>query len=381
MREAYDAAVVSPVVVPPQVAGPLRLCPFRAVTLSASRVGDPATSRLFARPSRVVATRLAQWESRGELTRDAHPALYLHEYTAGGLTVRGVVGALDVSRRAIRFEDRAVLPHEGIHPGQADDLADRMQQTQLNPTPILLVYQAPDAVRDLIDRRARQAPDRQLVDRAGQHHRVWAVRDPNDLDVLEVGLAHSHALIADGHHRYAAYLRLQQRMPGGATDRGLAMLVDRHDSPLFLGAIHRVLGGVSLTDLQAAAQACGVGYHHESRADALAALGPTHLVATDGHTWAVLDLNLVADRAAVEVLHDQLIPALPRGPHQLSYHHSVADLLTRTGRLRDTSVLVPALSVDLVMRITAQNRLLPEKATSFQPKPSAGMLVRSLSDG
>ena len=35
----------------------------------------------------------------------------------------------------------------------------------------------------------------------------------------------------------------------------------------------------------------------------------------------------------------------------------------------------------LVLQIAAAGRLLPEKATSFQPKPSAGVLIRSLRDG
>ena len=72
------------------------------------------------------------------------------------MTVRGLVGALDVSHRASSPEDRAVLPHEGIHPAQADSLADRMTQLALNPAPILLVHRAPAQVRALVrDGRGR----------------------------------------------------------------------------------------------------------------------------------------------------------------------------------------------------------------------------------
>ena len=42
---------------------------------------------------------------------------------------------------------------------------------------------------------------------------------------------------------------------------------------------------------------------------------------------------------------------------------------------------MPAPDVDVVLRVAAADRLLPEKATSFQPKPSAGVLIRSLRDG
>ena len=71
-----------------------------------------------------------------------------------------------------------------------------------------------------------------------------------DRDASTRSLA-SRCLLADGHHRYAAYLQLQQANPGTPWDRGLAMLVDQDDTPLFLGAIHRTLPGTTLDELSA----------------------------------------------------------------------------------------------------------------------------------
>lgn len=367
------------VVIPPYVGRPLRLAPFHGVRLSPRRVGDPASGRLFARPYRAVAARLSQWQERGQLRRDEAPAIYLHEYTVAGMTVRGLVGALDISHRASGPEDRAVLPHEGIHPVQADQLADRMAELALNPAPILLVHRAPADVRAVVQEVLAGEPDDDFVDRTEQRHRVWAIRDPQLLDRIDAGLAESQALIADGHHRYAAYLRMQRRSPGGANDRGLAMLVDQDDTPLFLGPIHRVLTGVGMDDLAAAAEQVGAAFEPVDRATAVQALGPATLAVTDGRAWASVKLHLPEDRIAVEQLHDDLVPALPRGPQRIEYHHSVEAAL---GRLRKDSVavLMPAPDVDLVLRIAADDRLLPEKATSFQPKPSVGVLIRSLRD-
>ncbi len=369
------------VVTPPYVGRPLRLEPFHALRLTPRRVGDPASRRLFARPYRAVSARLAQWQERGQLRRDDEPAVYLHEYTEGGLTVRGLVGALDVSHRASSAEDRAVLPHEGIHPAQADSLADRMTQLALNPAPILLVHRAPEDVRALVRRVAATAPTDEFADQHEQRHRIWAIRDPEELDALAAALAGCRALIADGHHRYAAYLRMQARQPGGAFDRGLAMLVDQEDTPLFLGPIHRVLVGVTLDDLAAAAETVGVGYDVADRGGALESLGPQTLVVTDGKAWATLKLDLPPDRAAVEALHDDVVPALPRGPARIHHHHSVDSALTQLRKTGGAAVLMPAPDVDVVLRVAAADRLLPEKATSFQPKPNPGVLIRSLRDG
>ncbi|HWM74052.1 MAG TPA: DUF1015 family protein [Nocardioides sp.] len=369
------------VVIPPYVAGPLRLEPFRGLMLSPARIGDPASARAFARPYKDVAARLARWERQGHIIRDAEAALYLHEYTAGGITVRGLVGALDVSQRAAKPDARAILPHEGIYPAQADDLADRMAQMQLNPAPILLVHRASPRLRALLAEIAMTPPDREFTDRAEQRHRVWALRGRPTLEVIATELAPSRALIADGHHRYAAYLRLQRREPGGPSDQGLAMLVDQDDTPLFLGAIHRLLLGTTMDDVRSAADTAGMDYSEHSEEGAVAVLGPDHMVVTDSKRWAVVRLPVTSDHAAVELLHDNLIPALPHGPRRIGYHHTVEDTLAQVTPGIGVAVLLPAPEVDLVLRIAGDDRLLPEKATSFQPKPSLGVLIRSLRDG
>ncbi|TNM50267.1 DUF1015 domain-containing protein [Nocardioides albidus] len=376
-----DAAAL---VTPPYVAGPLRLEPFPALMLTPARVGHPSTGRAFARPYKDVSARLVRWEARGLVTADTEPALYIHEYSSNGMTVRGLVGALDVSRRAARAEDRAVLPHEGIHPTQADELADRMDEMQLNPAPILLVHQGTPGLREVLAEAARREPDRAFADRGGQEHRVWAIRSPATHAAIAAELADSRALIADGHHRYAAYLRLQRRRVGEPdgprpTDLGLAMLVDQGDTPLFLGPIHRTLTGTSLDDLRDAAETLGLDYHEEGQAEAVHALSSARLAATDGKRWAGVSLRVEEDEAAVEVLHRRILPALPHGPAAIAYHHTVDEALGRA-RPDSIAVLMPAPSVDLVHRIAEADRLLPEKATSFQPKPSLGVLIRSLRD-
>ncbi len=366
-------------VTPPYVAGPFRLDPFRALMLSPTRVGDPASARAFARPYRNVAQRLGRWEEQGHLHRDPEPAVYLHEYAAAGMTVRGLVGGLNLSLRAHHPDERVVYPHEGIHPVQAAELADRMTEMGMNPAPILLVHRGPAPVRELLRSVLARAPDREFDDRNGDHHRIWAIREPGiraDLDRL---LAGSRALLADGHHRYAAYLRMQEASPGTAADLGLAMLVDQDDTPLFLGAIHRILVGTTLEALHKAATSFGA-FTARGSADAVAALAPGTLVVTDGREWATLALDLPAGTAAVEVLHASVLPALERQPDRVEHHHSVDDTLRRLPRTGGVAVLMPAIEFDTVQRIVGGDRLLPEKATSFQPKPSMGALMRSLRD-
>jgi uncharacterized protein (DUF1015 family) len=378
----YDAPMdAGSLVPPPHVARPLRLLPFRGLTLTPTRIGAPSSVRAFTRPYRQVADRLRRWERRGQLSHDDEPAIYLHEFTTGGVSVRGLVGALDISRRAERRDEVAVFPHEGIHPEQANELAARMTEMQTNPAPILLVHSGPPRVRALMDAVQSRAALREFTDRSGQHHRVWAIRDAAELAVLDEALAPTQALIADGHHRYAAYLRMQRDDPRPATAAGLAMLVDQDDTPLFLGPIHRVLGHTSLDTLRTAADEVGAVFRATGAAPAVAALAPDTVVATDGRRWATIRLDLRPDRAAVEVLHELLMPAIRPRPTRVEYHHAVDETLAAIAARPGLAVLLPAPDFAQVLAMSAADRLLPEKATSFQPKPSTGVLIRSLRDG
>jgi uncharacterized protein (DUF1015 family) len=371
-----DSGVVA---TPSLVARPLRLEPFRALRLAPSRIGGQASARAFSRPYTEVADRFASWQRTGQVTRDDHPALYLHEYTTSGVTIRGLVGALALDHEAQTRDEVAVFPHEGVHPAQAAELAERMAEMAMNPAPILLTHQASAHLRALLTEVRRSTPGHQFTDRSGQYHRVWSIREPSTLATIAAELRTARALIADGHHRYAAYglLRTGHHDLAPGTDAGLAMLVDQDDTPLFLGAIHRVLHGLRIKDLDSIGSD---GQRGLGPQEAVAALSAETLVATDGHEWATIRITPDPDRLPVEVLQDDVIPRLGRTPSSTEHAHSVDDALRAVARRRGLAVLVPAPDFTDVLRVARLGRLLPEKVTSFQPKPSVGVLIRSLRD-
>ncbi len=343
--------------------------------LAPGRVGDPASARALARPYRDVAARLTEWIDQGRAIEDLSEAIYLHEYTSGGITIRGLVGTLDVSRRTLSPTERAVWPHEAIHLEQAGELADRMFQMRLNPAPILLVHHGTQSLRDLMDVIAHQDPDWTYLDRTAQRQRIWAIRSATVLDEISTHLASAHCLLADGHHRYAAYLRLQEEHTGIPWDGGLAMIVDQSDTPLFLGAIHRTLEGTSMDQLTSAAQGIGATVHECTKPLALAHLDREHLVLTDGTRWCTVRPPHLEDRTLVTWLHEGLLTALEVAPTAIAHHHSVDKTLERASRSAP-AVLLPTPDFSQVLALIEGGGLLPEKATSFQPKPSLGVLMR-----
>jgi uncharacterized protein (DUF1015 family) len=366
--------------VPPYVAGPLQLRPFRALSLAPRRVGDPASARAFARPYRGVAQRLESWRRRGLASHDDEPAVYLHEYSESGLTVRGLVGCLDLSHPASTPRERQVLPHEGVHPKQVTELATRMGVMRLNPAPILLVHRGPSTIREVSRKVRTGSPEREYVDHSGQQHRIWRITDPHQLAVIDDGLAGARLLVADGHHRYAAYVALHGRDPQDSHRCGLAMVIDQDETPLFLGAIHRLLHGVRLSDALAAASAAGARVATTGEAPAMAALAPDSLVLTDGEEWATAHLDVPDGTAMVQLVDQVLLERLVRRPSRIGFAHSVAQALEQARPGKVTAALLPAVDLDLVVDVVGSGGLLPEKATSFQPKPSLGSFIRLIDE-
>lgn len=330
-------------------------------------------ARAFARPYHEVAQRLLEWQAEGFVEVDHSPAFYLHEYTVTGMTIRGVVGTLDLSTRAADDTERTVHGHEGIHAEQTAELATRMHEMGVNPAPILLVHHGSATLRDLFDTVSSRTPDHDYEDRSGQHNRLWRIESAEEIAVVTHELSSTRLMIADGHHRYAAYLRLQEQNPGTAWDRGLVMVVDQDDTPFFLGAIHRSFPGITLTDLCAAVEAQGTTVTELTPAQGLSALHASAWVATDGERW--VQVQVPDGRSPVEHLHLDVVPHVP-AIGNVGHHHSVEDALSHA-KLRQVAVLLPAPGYELLDRAMEEGRLLPEKATSFQPKPNIGVLMRS----
>src|SRR5262245_33468781 len=306
-RCPYDAPMESGLpMVPPYLAGPLQLTPFRAYSLAPRRVGDPASARAFARPYRGVPQRLETWRKRGLATRDEQPSLYLHEYSDSGLTVRGLVGCLELTHPASSPAECQVFPHEDVHPKQVAELASRMATMRINPAPILLVHHGPASIREVSRKVRTGTPEREYVDHAGQQHRVWPITDEHQVREIQAGLAAARLLVADGHHRYAAYVALHEREPSPAHRSGLAMVVDQDETPLFLGAIHRLLHGVRIADLLRAAEGAGGTVRTIGESEALAALAPDTIALTDGQRWATVSLDVPPGTAMVQLVDDLL---------------------------------------------------------------------------
>jgi uncharacterized protein (DUF1015 family) len=379
----------------------------------------------------VAAWRLHDWLAEGVLAVDESPALYVYEQRTADWVQRGLIGLVAVGTDAVH-------PHEGVMAGPVAGRRELMKKTRSNLEPILLVYNGGtgfggsgtgadgsgtaagghgtgagghggpagtgDASR-LTDLTAdAQTPLACAVTDDGVTHRLWAVTDPDAQAAVAADLATRTALIADGHHRYAAYRELRAEMAdadgdSGAWDYGLAFLVDADEYPLRLGAIHRVLPRLPLTEaVSRASEAFTVAAVTEETAfDRLTAAGESgtaFLLAGEGGYWLLTDPDQRQVEAAMpvessprwraldaSVMQELLLAQLwsiKDNERDVLISHDAAEAVRMAADAGGTAVICNPMPLAAVMDIAAHGEKVPRKSTSFGPKPRTGLVLRTL---
>jgi len=365
-----------------------------------------------AEPAYADAARLLRdWQDDGILVPDPVPTLYVYEQSLPGGPVlqRGLIGAL----RLAPPDAGPVLPHEDVIPGPVTGRRELMEATGANLEPIFLLYDGDSqntATARITGRAMQGEPLVALHTDDGITHRLWGVTAPAEQAAIAAELGSHQALIADGHHRYAAYLQLQARKRAagagpGPWDAGLAMLVDSAAFPPRIGAIHRLVPGLCpAAAARLAEQAFTVRpLPGVARQEALAALaeaaerqvaflvagGDEFYLLTDPDPEAVRDAmpgrsarwRALAAAVMQELLLGRLWGVQDDDQH-VEIHHDADEALREAARSADrTAVICPPMSADVVRDVAAHGERVPRKSTSFAPKPRTGLVLRSFALG
>ena len=412
------------------------------------RDADASPAAAAAEASKAAAGLLREWLSAGVLIRDRMAALYIYEQRLPGLArlpghddssclQRGIIGLVRLGSP----ESAGILPHENVMPGLVAGRRELMAATQANLEPIFLIYdggQFPDSTGTAATDTAEMATATEVMDRVaderaplvsittedGITHRLWRLGDPGEQAAIAADLSGRRALIADGHHRYAAYLELQAEMRAsglgaGPWDYGLAFLVDSAAYPPRLGAIHRVLPGLPpdrAAELAKAAftvQDLPAGLGLDDALERLAAAereGPAFLLA-GGPMFRLLShpdpVQLAASmpagasaswqKLAASVMQQLLLGrvwGVADSERDVLIDHDAADaVLAVSGDATatdiaergagaapaagGTAVICNPASFEAVIGIAAEGERVPRKSTSFGPKPRTGLVLRT----
>ena len=362
--------------------------------------GSPAE-----RSAAQAAATLRRWTDEGVLVRDDVPALWLYELAPpdGGPATVGWLGAVSLPAAG----SAAVLPHEDTYAPAVEGRRALLEATQTDLEPIVLAHDPDPELPELVERARTGSPTIELVDDDGVRHRLWRLTDPDLLADVPGALARTRAVIADGHHRFAAaQAHLRSAPDDTGADAVLALVTSSGPGGLRVEAIHRVLpdlpldaalaaarqGFAEVVDVPADGPAGPVGAARSwlrsappgsfllgAGARLVGLLRPTgELAAAVPHeappAWRQLDVVL-----AHHGLIDRLWQ-LPDEPESVVITHDMATALRDAGERGGTALLLrPPVTGDVAAVARAGARM-PRKSTLFVPKPRTGLVLRPLGD-
>ena len=149
-----------------------------------------------------AAARLAAWRADGTFAVERAAALYVYELAGPGPQppTRGWVGAVALAPSTV------VAPHEATVAAVVADRRALRAATHADLEPVVFAHGGPPGPAAALAGRvvAQRTPDADLTDDVGVRHRLWRVADPAEVATVRADFARRHAVIADGHHRWAA---------------------------------------------------------------------------------------------------------------------------------------------------------------------------------
>ncbi|MGY2066243.1 DUF1015 domain-containing protein [Blastococcus sp. SYSU DS0619] len=354
----------------------------------------------------LAATTLRAWEADGVLVRDESPALWLYELRPadGGAATLGWLGAVTLPPA----DSTAVLPHEDTYPAAVEGRRALLAATRTDLEPIVLAHDPEPAVTRVTEAVRRTPRTLELRDADGVLHRLWRVTDGATVDAVSAALNRTRAVIADGHHRFAAARAnaRAQRCASG-TDAVLALVTPMGSGGLRVDPIHRVVPALSWSDAVTAAGrgfvTAEVAVEGAGRDGVVAAarawLGdPAErgLLLTDGVRLVRLSAATPDVRAAVPaeappawrdldvvLAHHGLVHHLwgrPDTVDSVLIAHSLDEAVRTAEDRAGVAVLLRAPSPTDVAAVARAGARMPRKSTLFVPKPRTGLVMRPLPD-
>jgi uncharacterized protein (DUF1015 family) len=377
--------------------------PHNIVRLILPRL-DPADGGTGADPAQQAAATLTDWLDEGVLERDPEPALWLYELAppGGAPATLGWLGAVGLPAAG----SAAVLPHEDTFPVAVEGRRALLAATGTDLEPIVLAHDADPEIAELTASAALVEPTLEITDDDGVRHRLRRFTDTTLLASLQAAFARTGAVIADGHHRFAAARANARSQPSAhGSDAILALVTPMGPGGLRVDAIHRVVPDL---DLDTAVGAAGRGFTASDVpvagwGEAEAAIvrwladpergeflltvvrrvarlfAPTPEVAATvpaeaPSSWRRLDVVLA---------HHGLFTALwgrRDGPDSVLIAHTVAEALRIARERSGIAVLLRPPSPADVAAVARAGARMPRKSTLFVPKPRTGLVLRPLSD-
>jgi len=363
---------------------------------------SPETSEYDPKVYEQAARNFKKFQDKGWLVQDEKPAYYIYAQTMNGKTQYGLVVGAFVDD----YLNGTIKKHELTRKDKEEDRMKHVRVNDANIEPVFFAYPDNKVLDELINKYVKNsAPEYDFIAPIdGFGHQFWVIADDNDIDVITKEFAKMPALyIADGHHRSAAAALVgaekAKNNPNhkGDEEYNYFMAVCFQASQLTILDYNRVVkdlnGLTSAQFLDKVAQNFDVqkmgkemyhptGLHNfslylDGEWYSLTAKKGTY---NDADPIGVLDVDISSRLILDEILGikdlrtDKRIDFVGgiRGLNELKER-------VDSGEMKMALALYPV-SMKQIMDIADSGKIMPPKATWFEPKLRSGLVIHKLSD-
>ena len=361
---------------------------------------EPGTSEYDPRVYEKAAENFQMFQDKGWLKQDDKEQYYIYAQTMNGKTQYGLV----VGAYVEDYMTGVIKKHELTRRDKEEDRMKHVRVNNANIEPVFFAYPDNSVLNDLIMRYAATEPEYDFIAPIdGFGHKLWVISDDNDIKTVTEEFKKMPALyIADGHHRSAAAALVgaekakQNPNHKGDEEYNYFMAVCFQASQLTILDYNRVvkdLNGLTSEQFLDAlrknftVEYMGTGIYKPAKLHEFSLYLDEHwyrLEAKEGtydnnDPIGVLDVDISSRLILDEILK---IGDL-RSSNRIDFVGGLRGLeeLKRrvdNGEMRAALALYPV-SMQQIMDIADSGKIMPPKATWFEPKLRSGLIIHKLS--
>ncbi len=359
------------------------------------------TSEYDPRVYEKAAENFQKFQDKGWLVQDDKEQYYIYAQTMNGKTQYGLVVGAFVDD----YLDGTIKKHELTRRDKEEDRMKHVRVNNANIEPVFFAYPDNAVLDALIMRYAATTPEYYFIAPVdGFGHKLWVVSDDADIATITEEFRKMPSLyIADGHHRSAAAALVgaekakQNPNHRGDEEYNYFMAVCFQASQLTILDYNRVvkdLNGLSSeeflsrlssnfdvtdmgTEIYKPQQLHEFSLYLDSHWYSLKAKPGTF---NDNDPIGVLDVDISSRLILDEILNIKDL----RSSQRIDFVgglRGLGELKRRvdSGEMRAALALYPV-SMQQIMDIADSGKIMPPKATWFEPKLRSGLIIHKLSD-
>ena len=163
---------------------------------------EPGTSEYDPRVYEKAAENFKKFKKNGWLVQDAEDHYYIYAQTMNGKTQYGIV----VGAYVDDYMNGIIKKHELTRRDKEEDRMKHVRVNNANMEPVFFAYPDNEKLNALLNKYAATEPEYDFIAPIdGFRHQFWVISDKDDMKLITDEFAAMPALyIADGHHRSAA---------------------------------------------------------------------------------------------------------------------------------------------------------------------------------